>query len=39
LIKQYVKSVEYLILWTFANLDFKLREPKKNWIYSFRINK
>ena len=39
LLVQYLKSTKYLLNWNFAKLDFKLRKPKKDWIYSFRINK
>lgn len=36
---QYQKSKEYVLDWNLKRVNFKLREPKKNWIYYFRINK
>lgn len=39
LLKQYKKSKNYIISWFHWKTDFKLREPQKDWIYSFRINK
>ncbi len=39
LVKQYKKSKIYIISWIYWKTDFKLREPSKDWIYSFRINK
>jgi plasmid maintenance system killer protein len=27
------------LIWIHWKTDFKLREPKKDWVYSFRINK
>ncbi|MDD3793359.1 MAG: hypothetical protein PHI37_00940 [Candidatus Gracilibacteria bacterium] len=39
LLTQYLKSTKFLLAGNFAKLDFKLREPKKDEIYSFRINK
>jgi len=36
---QYKKVKRYLLDWNFKQADFKLREPKKNKIYYFRINK
>lgn len=37
--KQYIKSCNYIYNWYFDLSDFKLREPKKDKIYYFRINK
>ena len=39
LVKQYKKAKNYILLWYFQNVDFKLREPKEDQIYYFRINK
>ncbi len=39
LLEQYLKSIKMLTSWIFGKLDFKIRQPKKNLIYSFRINK
>lgn len=39
LLLQYLKSINMIINWNYGNLDFKLRKPKKDKIYSFRINK
>jgi len=39
LLEQYKKAKTYLLLWLFAKVSFWIREPKKNWIYYFRINK
>ncbi|EKD65985.1 MAG: hypothetical protein ACD_49C00070G0009 [uncultured bacterium (gcode 4)] len=39
LLKQYKKAKTFLLLWLYANVDFWLREPKKDEIYYFRINK
>lgn len=39
LLKQYKKSKDLILLWINWKTDFKLREPRKDWIYSFRINK
>ncbi len=37
--KQYKKSKSYLLEWHYKQIRFKLRQPKKDWIYYFRINK
>lgn len=37
--KQYKKCKEFLLSWNFKQIDFKMREPKKDKIYYFRINK
>jgi len=37
--KQYKKSKQFLLEWHFKSVDFKIREPKKNKIYYFRINR
>jgi len=39
LLKQYKKAKTFLLLWLYANVDFWFREPKKDEIYYFRINK
>jgi plasmid maintenance system killer protein len=38
LVKQYQKSKTYLQEWHSQKLDFKLRQPKEDGIYQFRIN-
>ena len=37
--KQYQKSKLYLISWNFSSINFSIRQPKKDKIYYFRINK
>jgi hypothetical protein len=37
--KQYQKAKIFIIAWHFANLDLKIREPKEDRIWYFRINK
>lgn len=39
LLKQFEKIEKYILNWNFKAIDFKLREPKKDEIYYFRINK
>ncbi len=39
LTSQYIKSAKNIVNWYFWKQDFKIRQPKKNKIYSFRINK
>lgn len=39
LVNQYKKAKTYLQLWLFLQVKFGLREPKKDEIYYFRINK
>ncbi|MDQ7023326.1 MAG: hypothetical protein Q9M97_07485 [Candidatus Gracilibacteria bacterium] len=39
LLSQYKKSKIYLLLGLFAKVNFGLREPKKDEIYYFRINR
>jgi plasmid maintenance system killer protein len=39
LLAQYKKSKQKILNWFFSWVDLKIREPKNNWIYSFRINK
>jgi len=36
---QYIKSCRFLLAGFFGKTDFKLRQPKSQAIYSFRINK
>lgn len=38
LINQYKKAKIKVIIWNLWWLDFKERQPKKSWIWSFRIN-
>lgn len=38
LLDQYKKSKYYIINWILAKTDFKIRQPKSEWIWSFRIN-
>ncbi len=37
--KQYIKAKKFILKWYLKQVDFKLREPKKDLIYYFRINK
>ena len=39
LLKQYQKSKKLLLWWYMHQVNFKIREPKKDQIYYFRINK
>jgi plasmid maintenance system killer protein len=39
LINQYKKSKNKLLNWELSWIDLKEREPKKSWVWSFRINK
>lgn len=39
LIRQYKKAKKYILSWNYKQVDFKLREPKKDKVYYFRINK
>ena len=39
LLPQYKKSKIKILNWLFSWVDFKIRQPKKDEIYSFRINK
>lgn len=36
---QYKKAKEWILQWNFKQVDFKLRNPKKEKVYYFRINK
>lgn len=38
LINQYKKAKNYILAWDLQNVDFKLRKPKKDKIYYFKIN-
>lgn len=38
LLKQYLKSKEYLLLWNLQQIDFRIRKPKQNKIYYFKVN-
>lgn len=37
--KQFQAAKTKLIMWYYGKLDFKKRQPKKEEVYSFRINK
>jgi len=37
--KRLYKQIKYILDWNFKSIDFKLRPPKSEWIYYFRINK
>ncbi len=37
--KQYRKAKKYILDWFYKNVNLKVREPKSEWIYYFRINK
>lgn len=37
--KQYKKWTQLILNWNFKQVDFKIREPKQEKIYYFRINK
>jgi len=39
LIKQYKKAKSYMLNWLYENINFKLRKPKSDKVYYFRINK
>lgn len=39
LLQQYQKAKRYILAGHFRNVGFKLRQPKEDDIYSFRINK
>lgn len=39
LMKQYKKVKNYILLWYLQNAALKLREPKEDGVYYFRINK
>ncbi len=39
LLSQYKKAKYFLLIWNLKQVDFRLREPKKDKIYYFRINK
>jgi len=39
LLSSYKNNKNKLLVWYLWKLDFKLRQPKWTWIYSFRINK
>jgi hypothetical protein len=39
LLPQYKKSKTKILNWLFSWVDFKIRQPKKDEIYSFRINR
>ena len=36
---QYKKAKNYILKWLFRQVNLKLREPKRDKIYYFRINK
>ena len=37
--KQYKKAKEYILQGVIWSTDFKQRQPKLSWVWSFRINK
>lgn len=37
--KQYLKAKKYILEWRGKNVDLKLREPKSDQLWYFRINK
>lgn len=37
--KQYKKAKKYLLNWLYKKIQFKLKRPKENRVYYFRINK
>ncbi len=39
LTQQYLKAKRYILSWNQRNVDLKIREPKSEWIWYFRINK
>lgn len=39
LVKQYKKAKSFLLSWNMQQVHFKLREPRKDQVYYFRINK
>jgi len=39
LVNQYKKAKGYILKWLYKQVTLKLREPKKDKIYYFRINK
>lgn len=39
LLNQFKKAENYLLSWNYKLLDFKLRQPKQDKIYYFRLNK
>jgi plasmid maintenance system killer protein len=39
LLKQYEKVEKYLKEWNFKQISLKIREPKKDKVFYFRINK
>jgi hypothetical protein len=36
--KQYEKVKKFILSWYLELADFKIRQPKQDWVYSFRIN-
>jgi len=39
ILKQYKKVKNMILLWYLKQVDFKIRQPKKDKIFYFRINK
>lgn len=39
LLRQYDKAKKFILSWHLELADFKLREPKSDWVYYFRINR
>ena len=39
LTKQFKKAKRYILSWNLQSSNLKLKQPKSEWIYYFRINK
>ncbi len=39
LVWQYLKAKNYILSWDFKSVDFKIRQPKNDNVYYFRLNK
>lgn len=37
--KQYIKAENFILLWKYELVNLKIREPKSNKVYYFRMNK
>lgn len=38
ILKHYLKAKQFMLLWNLRQVDFKIRKPKINKIYYFKIN-
>ena len=38
ILDQYMKARFMILAWNMQKFDFKLRKPKNEWVYQFRIN-